>query len=80
MRDEGLNLLAISRKDGTFLGAPDGDTTIRDGDSLIIYGRAEVLSKLEKRIKGKKGNREHLKMEEEQKKVQEHEKEEDPQN
>ncbi len=80
LRDEGLNLLAISRKDGTFLGAPDGDTIIRDGDTLIIYGRAEVLSKLEKRLKGAKGNREHREMIKEQKKVQEHEKEEDPQN
>jgi uncharacterized protein with PhoU and TrkA domain len=69
-----LYLLAISRTDGTFPGAPDGDTMIRDGDTLIIYGRAEVLSKLEKRLKGIKGNEGHLDMTRKQKKVKEQEK------
>jgi hypothetical protein len=77
LHHEGLNLLAISRKDGTFLGAPARNTTIKEGDSLIIYGRAESLSKLEKRLKGAAGNREHRQMRREQKKVQQHEKEED---
>jgi K+/H+ antiporter YhaU regulatory subunit KhtT len=77
LRDEGLNVLAISRRDGTFLGAPGGDTTISDGDSLIIYGRASALSKLEKRIKGTKGNREHSVMIKKQKQVEKKEREED---
>jgi hypothetical protein len=77
LHDEGLNLLAISRKDGTFLGAPARNTRIQEGDSIIIYGRAEALSNLEKRLKGVEGNREHRQMTKEQKKVQKHEKEED---
>ena len=57
-----MNILAISRKDGTFLGSPSGETQIQDGDTLVIYGRTDALQRLEKRLKGKKGNREHRSM------------------
>lgn len=80
LRDEGLNILAITRKDGTFLGAPDGETKIENGDSLIIYGRAEGLQKLESRSKGSGGNKEHKSMIKEQKKVRKQEKQEDRKN
>jgi len=62
LKEEGMNILAISRKDGTFLGSPSGETQIQDGDTLVIYGRTEALQRLEKRLKGKKGNREHRSM------------------
>lgn len=78
LREEGMIVLGITRKDGTFLGTPTGETPIKDGDSLIIYGRAETLNKLEKRIKGTAGNKEHKKMISEQKKVEKKEKKEDP--
>jgi hypothetical protein len=69
LRDEGLNILAISRKDGTFIGNPNGETLIKEDDSLIIYGRATALNKLERRLKGDKGNREHKQMIRQQEKV-----------
>jgi hypothetical protein len=70
LRDEGVNVLAISRSDGAFFGAPGADTTIRDGDTLIVYGRTDALKKLEKRLKGSKGNKEHKSMIRKQQKVQ----------
>lgn len=70
LRDEGVNVLAISRSDGAFFGAPVGDTTIKDGDTLVVYGRSKALRKLEKRLKGAEGNREHTKMIRQQEEVQ----------
>lgn len=77
LRDEGLNLLAIVRSDETFIGNPNGETLIKKGDSLILYGRGKALNKMEKRFKGFHGNAEHDEMVKEQKGVVAHEKEED---
>ncbi len=77
LRDEGLNLIAIIRSDKTFIGNPNGETKIKEGDSLIIYGRAKTLNKIDKRFKGIVGNTEHDELVEEQEEVLEHEKEED---
>ncbi len=77
LREEGLIVLGITRRDGTFLGTPDGETKIMDGDSLIIYGRADGLQKIEKRSKGASGNREHKEMTTEQDKEVKKEKKED---
>lgn len=76
LREEGLNVLAISQPDGSFYGTPTGETTIQDGDTLIIYGRIDALQRLEKRLKGSRGNREHKAMMREQQKVQKKELEE----
>ena len=73
LRDEGLNVLAITRQDGTFLGTPSGETQINENDTLVIYGRTEALQKLERRLKGKKGNQEHTTMVKKQNRVQEKE-------
>jgi len=73
LREEGVNVLAISRSDGSFFGAPMGETTIQDGDTLVVYGRIDALLKLEKRLKGSKGNKEHQSMIRKQEKVQEKE-------
>lgn len=80
LRDEGLNVIAISRSDGTFIGNPNGETLIKSGDSIIVYGRAKTLNKIEKRFKGFLGNTEHDEMVKEQKEVLEHEKEEEDKN
>ena len=77
LRDEGINVIALSRKDGKYIGNPKGDTKIKEGDTLIVYGRAETIKKLEHRLKGIKGNKEHKDMVEEQKEVLQHEIEED---
>jgi len=43
-----LNLLivAIRRKDGEMIFQPSADTCIRDGDLLIVIGKAESMQKL----------------------------------
>lgn len=69
LRAEGLIILAINRKDGTFLGAPQADTVIKPLDTLLLYGRVNALSELEKRHAGFRGNIQHRKLVREQKKV-----------
>ena len=70
LKEEGMNVLAISRKDGSFLGSPSGETQIQEGDTMVIYGRTDALQKLEKRLKGKVGNQEHQSMVKKQDRVQ----------
>lgn len=70
LREEGLNVLAITRQDGTFLGSPSGETQIDENDTLVIYGRTQCLQKLERRLKGEKGNKEHKSMVKKQQQVQ----------
>lgn len=59
LRDEGVMVLGITRDDGTYLGAPDGDTVVRAGDTLLLYGRAAALESLDARQHGRSGDREH---------------------
>ncbi len=58
---EGINLIAIRRRDGTFVGTPHGDTDIVRDDDLIIYGREKALKNLEKRKEDLRGREEHRK-------------------
>ena len=41
LSDEGLTVLGIHLPDGSYLGVPRGETTIRAGDRLVLYGRDE---------------------------------------
>lgn len=59
LRDEGVQVLGITRSDGTFLGVPAGDTVIRANDSLLLYGRADALENLDMRERGASGEAEH---------------------
>jgi len=70
LREEGIIILGINRPDGTYLGTPTPETTIRDGDMLVIYGRVDCLKKLEFRKKGREGYQEHRKSVKEQKDVE----------
>lgn len=56
---EGVLVLGIRRRSGTYLGAPGGDTTIEAGDTVLLYGRSESLSELGSRQFGRGGDREH---------------------
>ena len=58
--EEGLRVLGIEQSDGVYLGAPDGDTTIRPGDTLILYGRADAVAEIDRRKAGPTGDAEHL--------------------
>ncbi|MDA7518879.1 TrkA C-terminal domain-containing protein [Akkermansiaceae bacterium] len=39
--DAGIVVLGIYRDDGDFLGAPDKDSRVEEGDVLMVYGRDE---------------------------------------
>jgi len=59
LQEEGVLVLGIYRSDGNYLGAPNGQTTIHSEDTLIAYGKADVLQEVEDRIRGNKGDAEH---------------------
>lgn len=59
LRAEGVMVLGIKRKNGDYLGAPVGGTKIEDNDTLILYGRSDLLNQLESRREGDSGDREH---------------------
>jgi len=57
---EGVLVLGISRADGTFLGAPRGDSLLNAGNVLLLYGRDSAIRALDEREAGTTGNRAHL--------------------
>jgi K+/H+ antiporter YhaU regulatory subunit KhtT len=77
LREEGVIVLGINRTDGTYLGAPDGQTTINKHDVLLLYGRANVIAQLDRRSADSAGDREHNETVIEQKKVEKAEKSKD---
>jgi hypothetical protein len=60
LNEEGVLVLGIHKRDGTFEGAPRGETEIDPGSTLILYGRAANLKRLDKRRKGIAGNLDHV--------------------
>ncbi|MCF8229759.1 MAG: TrkA C-terminal domain-containing protein [Bacteroidales bacterium] len=77
LRKEGINVLAIIRADGTYIGAPHGETRIESGDNMIIYGQEDNIRNLDVRKKGRKGAAEHRKATTKQKKKEKSEEEKD---
>ncbi|MBS3735445.1 MAG: TrkA C-terminal domain-containing protein [Phycisphaerae bacterium] len=59
VQGEGVLVLGILRADGTYLGAPRGQTQVHAGDTLIVYGRGELLAELDERRAGGAGDRAH---------------------
>ena len=59
LRDEGLLILGIERVGGEFIGTPNGDTMLEDGDNVIIYGRDSTIAELSQRQSGFHGDVEH---------------------
>ena len=53
---EGIFILGINRKNGTYIGIPGSSTTICPGDTLVVYGRAPTIKRLDTRKKGRRGN------------------------
>ena len=47
--EEGVLVLGVSRRDGTYLGAPRGKTVLHPGDVVTLYGRAELIEELDRR-------------------------------
>lgn len=59
LRNEGIIVLGIYRKDGKYIGAPRGQTELHEGDRLIIYGKEDNLVELDNRLTGAQGDAEH---------------------
>ncbi|AVR45993.1 potassium transporter TrkA [Christiangramia fulva] len=57
--EEGILVLGISRENGKFIGAPRGNTQIKTGDTILLYGRAALLESLDERMEGYSGNQSH---------------------
>lgn len=60
LANEGVLVLGIERRDGSYVGAPRGQTRVEVGDMLILYGRGDALSDLDKRQAGMEGNMHHV--------------------
>ena len=56
---EGVLVLAVDRDHGEFLGAPRPDTTLRPGDTVLLYVRESSLEELDCRRAGPAGDAEH---------------------
>ena len=61
LTDEGMQVLGIHRKEGDYIGTPTAATYIRDGDTLLVYGRANQLAELETRRADIEGDEAHMK-------------------
>ncbi len=62
LNEEGVLVLGIIRKvrgEERYMGAPRGEVQLMPGDELICYGPEETIKELSRRIKGKRGDREH---------------------
>ncbi len=77
LRKEGVNVLGITRTDGSYLGVPDKDTEIEEGDIMLIYGKSKHVVELDERRKGVQGDTEHRKSVEEHTSEKKKEEEED---
>lgn len=71
LRDEGLIVLGVHRRDGTYLGAPSGSTQVRPRDKLLVYGRTPALQKLDERRRGAGSDAQHEQAVAEQTRVRE---------
>ncbi|WP_017733476.1 cation:proton antiporter regulatory subunit [Nafulsella turpanensis] len=74
---EGLFILGINRKNGTYLGIPGHQTQICPGDTLIIYGRASAIKRINSRKKGRLADFERKLSEKENKQVRKEEQKKD---
>lgn len=50
--EEGVIILGIRRKDGTYIGAPGDEHEIKPGDTLVTYGQEARLQEIVTRAKG----------------------------
>lgn len=59
LRDEGVVVLGVTRRSGRYLAAPTARTHVAEGDTLIAYGRSELLCELDQRAAGGAGDMAH---------------------
>lgn len=61
LSDEGVLVLGVERSGGKYIGAPRGDTVLNIDDTVLLYGRRDVVANLDERRRGASGNWEHHK-------------------
>jgi hypothetical protein len=61
LTQEGILVLGIHRRDGTYVGAPRPDTEIYEDDTLLLYGHGEALEDLDRRRADTVGEAAHQK-------------------
>jgi len=59
LSDEGILVLGVQTPGGKYFGAPTGDTEIKPGFVLWLYGRAETLAELDERRSDAAGHLAH---------------------
>ncbi len=55
--EEGVLILGIRRKDGSYVGAPRGRYSLHAGDTLVMYGQKDRLQEIHARLKDEAGDR-----------------------
>ena len=55
LTEEGVVALAVTRQDGSYLGAPGAELLLRAGDSILLYGHRDRLEELSQRSGGDEG-------------------------
>lgn len=61
LSEEGVLVLGIDRPGNEYIGAPRGQTKLHAGDTVILYGPRELLTNLDERRAGSRGNWDHHK-------------------
>lgn len=56
LRQRGINVLSVRRSDGEHIGAPRGETELREGDTLTVYGADTAIERLRADLTGKAAN------------------------
>lgn len=59
LRREGIAVLGIQRRNGSFVGVPNGASRVEEGDTLIAYGHTRILSEFAARRAGAEGDAQH---------------------
>jgi MFS family permease len=59
LSSEGVLILGIQRKNGLYIGAPQGISRIHAEDVLVMYGPLPRLEELDRRYAGKAGDQAH---------------------
>jgi hypothetical protein len=80
LKDEGVLMLGINRNDGTFIGTPNGKSQIKPADTLVLYGRGDLIERLDRRHKGVGGQLTHAAAVSEQKQLKDRENKSDVEN
>lgn len=60
LRREGVQVLGVRSQEGRYQGVPEGDTPVRAGDTLMLYGRRDLLADLDERKSGTSGELRHV--------------------